>query len=365
MYENKFELQKEMLEIINILNNNEIHLSDDLPAIVKKYNKKYGKLSLKGIEIGKELSINSTSLDVFEFVDKLFNNIRKHFFNKKLLLIFDGLDDILRLKKEKSEMISGLMRSANYINTSNYKNGTNIKVIILMREDILVYINDPDMNKIKRDVSLPLSWDSAKLLELVELRFKLTSDDENVWKKIFGNKIHNYLSWDYILGFTLSRPRDILQFLVESQKLFPDKNKLSYSEIHDVLKRYSTDYFIEEMKDELTGIIPDEIVQNILPIFSNIGNRNFTYNDFVESVNAVTAKKFSPDFYKETLNVLMQNSLIGQIQLISEYSKETKTTTKNSRVYFKYKNPRLQLNLSNKFLVHQGLYKALNFTLKK
>ena len=71
--------------------------------------------------------------------------------DRKIIIIIDGLDDILRYKKNKIEIIASLIRSADYINDKMSAFTQSIKIIILIREDLLSMVNDPDLNKIVQD----------------------------------------------------------------------------------------------------------------------------------------------------------------------------------------------------------------------
>ena len=97
---------------------------------------------------------------------------------------------------------------------------------------------------------------------------------------MFPSKIKGKNSWDYALDHTLYKPRDILQFLKYCQNAYPDNSRLSLSETQTVLKEYSNQYFIEEMKNELAGFVEDEIIVSIPSIFRRLGGRKFDLSEF-------------------------------------------------------------------------------------
>ena len=70
--------------------------------------------------------------------------------------------------------MSSLIRSVDFLNEYFYKNQSNIKILLFIREDMLGMITDPDLNKIKRDGSIKISWcdDVNSLKEIIELRFR-------------------------------------------------------------------------------------------------------------------------------------------------------------------------------------------------
>lgn len=55
--------------------------------------------------------------------------------------------------------------------------------------------------------------------------------------------------------------------------------------MQNVLKIYSKDYFIEEMKNEITGFVDDNLI-NILPaVFRKMGQRDFNISEFQKAIN--------------------------------------------------------------------------------
>ena len=82
--------------------------------------------------------------------------IRSIHIEKKNFILIDGLDDILRFKKNQLEILSSLIRSVDFLNEYFYKNQSNIKILLFIREDMLGMITDPDLNKIKRDGSIKI-----------------------------------------------------------------------------------------------------------------------------------------------------------------------------------------------------------------
>ena len=162
---------------------------------------------------------------------------------RQISIIIDGFDDILRYKKNKIEIIASLIRSADYINDKLLQNDKKIKILLLIREDLVSLVSDPDLNKIIHDGAITINWSNRleDLKELVDLRFELAGINKNearaCWKKIFPSKIKSKDSWNYVLDHTLYKPRDILQFLKYCQIEYPDNETMSLSETQTVLKK--------------------------------------------------------------------------------------------------------------------------------
>lgn len=231
-YDMKITEVPEIIEVINYLEKNGLNLKLKSKEIVKKLKSfKVGK----GIEL--QFDLDNEKCEKFEYstlikncIDKMLENLSYiHFNDKNLKILLDGLDDILRFKKDTIQILTSLIRSTDYLNMNFLKNNIPIKIILFIRQDIFSLLIDPDLNKIKRDWSEYLKWTDKidDLKELVELR--LSSSDklkkyDNYWDKIFPPLIKNKDSWEHIIEYTLIKPRDILQFLIICQNLFPEKN---------------------------------------------------------------------------------------------------------------------------------------------
>lgn len=292
-------------------------------------------------------------------IDKMLKPLSEFALSRKLIILIDGADDILRYKKYQLDIISSLIRSIDYLNDLFFGN-TNIKIILFIREDILSSFTDPDLNKIKRDSSITLSWNDASesLKKLICLRFQYSGIPEDqlegMWYEIFPKLIKDKDSWTYILDYTLNRPRDILQFLKCCQELYPNNLTLTYSEIKLVLKYYANIYFVEEMKNELAGFIDDSIICALPPVLQHLGTRSFSYQDFknayADHLGADTLKE--PEI-KRLLLLLFDSSYIGHL-----FRHESSCGSMET-VIFKYRNPTAQIDYKQKFITHRGVYHGL------
>lgn len=289
---------------------------------------------------------------------QILNNVYLN--NREIFIIIDGMDDILRYRKNRMEIIASLIRSADYINDKMASAKKKIKIIMLIREDIVAMVNDPDLNKIIQDGSIYISWNdrTSELQELVNRRFLLSglSEDEakKCWATIFPRKIKNKLSWDYVLEYTLYKPRDILQFLKFCQIEFPNHTSLTLSETQTALKLYSHRYFIEEMKNELAGLVDDEIIAAIPSVFLKLGGRAFQFIDIDKLFQQqVSHKKITTNDTKILLSYLFDAGYIGQLIEIGKGREQKRNVT------FKYRNPTARIDFYQKFITHKGLHSGL------
>ena len=368
LYKNyDFSSIEEFNTIIDFLEKNKIIIKKNINNTVRKLSALELGLSEFFSIRGETSSEISSKYSIPELTEFMLDSLESIYFNNfNNLIIIDGLDDILRYDKDQLDILSGLFRSISEINNFLYSRKIPLKIIILARTDILSNIIDPDFNKIKRDGGITLRWDNKTddLKELVNLRFLLSGIDsnniKNHWYTLFPKSIRNQSSWDHILEFTLNKPRDILQFLRQCQETFPNKSSLSYSDVDLILRDYSTDYFLEEMKNELSGFICDEAISNIPLIFTKLGRTNFSFDTFKEVTSSVLSNK-DDEFFKTFIYLLFEYGYVGQVVITKSYDKKLKRNTKKSNAIFKHKRPTSTLDLNNKLVIHKGLYKALNF----
>lgn len=282
----------------------------------------------------------------------------------KLYLLIDGLDDVLRYRVDQHEIIKSLIRSIDELNLFFYDLDINIKVILSIREDILTELSDPDMNKIKRDGSINVDWSSKQndLIDLVKKRLVFSGLDEyeaqEYLDNIFNKKMRRTDTWSYIFDRTLFKPRDILQFFIICQEIYPDNDKISPGELKDAIKRYSNDYLIEEMKDELSGFIKEDYIQTLPEVFKQIGNKDFKKDDFKKYFDDVgKSNQLSESDVNMILTSLYSSGYIGQ--LIRTKSHQGSRTS----VQFKYRNPSARLDFRNDFIIHYGIKAGLGIAL--
>ena len=274
-----------------------------------------------------------------------------YFGDKRFFLIIDGLDDALRGNQFSSDIITGLIRAADYINTYLAHSAIHFKIIVLLRTDIFELCRDPDLTKMKRDVTINLSWNKDDLKEIVikriQNKYPQYKSFESFWDAFAPQMYKDKKSMTILFELTLLRPRDILQFFIECQNLYGNQSRIRLSDFTSVIASYSKEYFISEMKDELTGILPDTIVTAIPSLFSELGKRTFFEEELQEIILPsgidITARKL--------LETLYQSGYIGQIR---------PREGGNRFVSFIHVNPYDKFSPKEKCIIHRGLVKAVN-----
>lgn len=285
-------------------------------------------------------------------------------------VVIDGIDDILRVKKDTQEILSGLVRAVSSLNQKNY--GFNkLKYILVIRDDIIKTINDPDMNKIVQDTGLQLNWYSRKntkvdnLIQLFNNRLIATNREYieivkdypyALWERLFPFKIKNMSSWDYFLEYTMYRPRDVVQFVNQFIKKYAEDSSVNREIFTDELRIFSQEYFYEEMRNELLGFLQDHVIDGLFHILQKLGSKNrdsFQWGDF-QNLYSENYPEYTTEEVKNILNTLFNAGYVGMLRQVNQGG-QSKTY-----VNFKHKDPRLRIDYSSRFLIHKGLFSALN-----
>ena len=254
-----------------------------------------------------------------------------HLGESKFRMVFDGLDDILRASSLKTEIITGLVRATNEINNAFYKKELNFKTIVLIRSDIFDLCRDPDISKIKLASVINLSWlpagniydsDLAKLvLARFNMKGKLYNSFRDAWQAYFPKTIDGKDSLEYMLDNTLYKPRDILVFFSLAQKMILQHNRqLTEGDFKLLLSKYSTDYFVVQMQDELTGFLPDDAINELQTVISRIGNRRFDFDTFNHEM--CLHKEFINTKAEDVLKLMFERGYIGQYRKRPNHPRE-------------------------------------------
>ena len=367
-----------LIECVNMLNTFEPYIeSDEYVNILYSLNQ-YGFLSTDSdisVAIRKLVETNSTiTVSSFykhgrryernqelkgaeQIYTSIFKAIKDLYLTKKFIFIIDGLDDVLSSTEYRSDIITGLIRAVEEINRQFRSTTLSIKILILIRDDILSLCRDYNLSKIKRDSSILLKWDigddpnTSELLNLVIKRVNENTGEEiaftQMWYELFPDTIGSRSSLDYVLENIIYRPRDILQLFTEFQKVSIRGKKLSQEKIQEALARYSDEYFLPALQDELTGFFPDEIITCLPQIFSHIGSRYFYLEEFenecskhkdIEGVSAQTI-----------LEHLFKAGYIGQ----------HRPRDAGDYTVFSYRNTYERFQADHECILHRGLMRAL------
>lgn len=323
----------------------ETNTSFNLKSVFSRDNRREQQKVLQGTE------------EIYLTIRKCIKNL--YFGEAKNYLLVDGLDDILCVDNFEPKVITGLIRACDEINSYFRRSTLFLKVIIFVRTDILNVCRDTNISKILRDSMIELGWkiediseaSSSRLIQLVKKRFDNVWGEEtaflDIWDQIFQPIESSKSSFEYVLENIIYRPRDILQFMLEAQKVYVLGHKICESTLQSILYNYSNNYFVGAMQDELTGFFPDSVVTALPIVLSKIGQQYFSVEDF--KVECSKHKEFVDVDSTDLLEKMFNDGYIGQHR-----PKEIKDYT-----VFKYRNPRETFVEDHECIVHRGLMRSL------
>ena len=352
----------------NILNLNEalkkygLSKSDSLINIVQYTSRRgiFGKIKSAISEVTGELfeEENYKIKDPASLLDTLkseFDKIKPA--DSKYFLVIDGLDYILRDSKNNSPFIADLINAVRQLNIYFQQNGVDAKIIILIRNEVLQMVPDPNLTKRINDNGVQLRWyDNVRspfetsLLQVIEKRAHMagfTGSIRDLWNAWFPSSINGSSSLDFVLINTRYLPRDLISFFRELQKL---GKKIPFNKIDvlSALNNYS-DWFLQELSDALVGLVDEKLRTDIPDILTELG-REFPLSKFHNKLidYGYDMSKFPAE---QIARDLFNASWIGN---------KWDTNKGTPRYAWKHRKINAKLNLKHNLAVHSGLLKTLN-----
>lgn len=350
--------RNQLYELENFLTQSGIYPLVNMSAVVAKSTSRSFQGKIKGLAYSHTTQEENAQISLEWLIDYVksvicgFKEMHQHY------LVIDGLDDILTSREIQYQSIAALINEVKDLNLFFRQREMPFKIIVLCRTDIFERLPDANKNKIRRDCSFSFSWykegeDSQKdcgLIDIINLRGRLVYPNLNdVINTFFPCAFHGNDIYSAMLEMTRHTPRDFLQLLVFIQE-HCNSAKVSDEAIEQGIKMYSSEYFLPEIKDEMTGYISYDKIDPIINILSSFREREFSYSQFVTSFRELKTRDcLNADV---VLNVLYDCSAIGNVYPYKN-GKET-------RISFKYRNRHSSFNKENRIILHKGLWKALN-----
>jgi len=328
-------------------------------AIVRATAKKSFKLALPGSLAQYEWSGSDTrpASEIPDVVESLKTLISGSRTSSTHHIISDGLDDILTSREVQFKSLSALVFEVDRLNKIFRDNGVNVKIILLCRTDMYEKIPGANKNKTRRDYGVELDWyhdpndpGNSLLVNLAQKRAQRSLGREcDIFTEFFVPQIRGKPIQKYLLDMTRHTPRDFLQLLACVQSFYADR-KMTDDQVNSGLREYSIAYFLPEIRDELSGYVQPEEIDQLIRALARIGKREFSFNELVMSASDL-AKPISSSRVFDICHVLFECSAIGHIE-----NRPSGTT----HYSFKFRNRQSSFNEHDRIMLHRGLWKALN-----
>lgn len=350
-----------VLQLYRAMQNHGLSPSSSLVAIIQQTSRRGAFLTFKAIHAemrGENVSDTTTKLKdpaaVLQTIKELIGTCEPT--ESSFRLIIDGLDHPLKNGRKNSAYLGDLINASRALNLYFANLKIDAKIIIMIRDEVLSLIPDPNLAKRISDNGIPLKWyDNVRsplqtsLLEVIEKRAHAVGYKESIsflWKQWFDPYIDGKESTTFILDNTRFLPRDLISFFRELQEISVTP-PFSRDQVLSALANYS-EWFLQELSDGLVGFVPENIRSDLPSILSELGRR-FTFADFSEKLlEHGLGDEYSPE---EIAKDMFNASWIGNVW-------QTKEST--DRFSFKHRKRNASFNRNHKIIIHNGLWKALN-----
>jgi hypothetical protein len=291
----------------------------------------------------------------------IFNLLKEVCYNvsvkAKHLLVIDGLDDLLTLQLMQHNIITSLIAVADRINMQFLDSSVNAKIILLCRTDLFEILPGSNLNKIKHDSAIILNWyeegvplSSSNLVKLINLRAKVSLGyDADVFEDLLPHSIlQGSSTMKTLLDNTRYRPRDFIQlfnYIQNSTKGY----KPTIPEVWSGIKRYSVNYLLDEIKNDLNGFLRDDEREKAIKILALMNKSSFNLQELE------TRKNLDPRF--KSLDLVRILQALFDCGAISNYRKDENGRDINTT---KYRSPTAYFDPNEGIKIHWGLWKAFN-----
>ena len=253
-----------------------------------------GQVSAESSQKYIEQSYQISLMKIRDGFEKAFADIKV---KKQTILFVDGIDARPRDidNEQYFECLVGLVNAVLEIDQS-FLSEKNIKVMLLIRPDIMYKMPIHNMNQKLRNNSLLLNWVTSYQKYIESKLFKIADDyfmkqqDKlyalgESWNYYFPYQVRGNRGkwWDNpfveFLRYSLYKPRDILTMLNEMVDA-TSGTQFKHSDFENMLNNYST-YLKGELKDYMLIYMDDLDYSNFVLFFDYFqGKRNFDYKFF-------------------------------------------------------------------------------------
>jgi hypothetical protein len=330
------------------------------------------KLTLLVTSIETAWKKTATPADFPFLVDRLKLIAARFKSESKHLLVIDGFDELLRRGNLQYDALGCLVFEANRLNMEFATGGVPAKVVVLCRTDLFERLPGPNKNKVRQNAALNIDWyspaanpEGSRLITLINHRASLSSTEP---VDVFDTYLPATLRSDgtgnireLLLENTRHVPRDIIMLFNNLQNYSGD-GVMTRSQVTSALAKYSRDYFIPEVLDELDGYISGEDIHRFMRLVGSIRRISVSLADLRRgAINLAYPRDFD---LIGILRVLFECSAVGNLEEGARPSGRVANLEEGARssakvAIFKYRNRQASLNESKSIVLHRGLWSGL------
>lgn len=262
-----------------------------------------------------EIDPNVVSQEVVDFTDKI-DEITDHIpkalsllETKPIYILVDKVDELWEPSKESQLLVVGLLRASKEL----YEQTNLANVITFLRSDIFDALQFHDSDKF-HSYEERIIWNKTDLMKLVTLRARASTGMtihreawDKIWQTFFPKEIDHQSSVDYLINYTLMRPRDLIQLcnLCRDKAQNHNHPHITADDINEALPQYSK-WKLKDLRDEYLVQYP--FLERIFLGAFQHSKAKLTRESIVERVKLIKerlTKEFEA-FYFEPIDNLLQ-----------------------------------------------------------
>lgn len=319
---------------------------------------------------------------ISQFEEKLLICMKYH----KVVLILDDIDEMkvkLDIDEESRNFLESLITTLKELNsTIKERNLGPNKCILLLRSDILSTLNkhSSNLNKILVDSQVELYWldkdnkypEKHILMDMLFHKIKLSCEEykdlsnNEIYYKLFPQKINNKSATNYLLDYSFGRPRDIIFYLGAIQKRFPEYSSFSPSSFVQCENEYSN-LLKNELLNELSLHLDIDYVEELFKLISDFKQLSFYYKDIKKHYEYNEANYPNIKDIKKSIADLYTFGIIGNSYRVTDNSSDSKSKKNDTIIYsWAYRRDGAnEVNYNQQLSVHYGLRSSLGLKKRK
>ena len=280
------------------------------------------------------------------------------------VLTIDGLDQIFVNDTIQWDILAALILQCNRLNSFLIERAVPARVVVLCRVDVFERLPLADGNKIRQDSAATLNWfpntkkaaDSGLFVLASHKASVHTSGLTDVVKEFFPAEIRvgggrAFPVHDFLIAKTRHIPRDLLRLLHYIQLVARERQRsgrLSIEDVRDGVRRYCDEYFIQEIRNELHGLLPEAEARLAVDLLSTMERHIFSMEDL--QAKARNDPRFRGLNVGAVASQLFDCGIIGNV-----------TPAKGEAFYtFRYRNPTIVFDPTQRLVLHESAMIGLN-----
>lgn len=276
----------------------------------------------------------------------------------QFLIFFDNLDDSFGEELYR-ESVQSLIHATVDLNRFFREQQCQVKFVLLIRSDILLSLNFPDLHKYEIDNSLKLDWYPEKnersplfLTVLHKIKTSLNVDDQEeiIFRRLFPESIEGNSTALWMKNQSLTRPRDLINMLNLIKGHYPRIHNFPEYTFKAIKREYST-ILLREIENEMHGHAKQKKINDAFSLVRNLGKPTFDLE---------LLRKKKPDYFQQGIE--SEEKVKDLIRFLFQFSVICNIFHNEENSYYyscAHREDIREPDFNARFFIHYGLRPAL------